>query len=149
MKSERATPKPEPAPNPPSKDGTPCGTSTHCPLNTCKDGVCGYHGPLGNLAPPIPSGVKATGAGYSSRLFIRVPNIVVTWSPPLDESSNVDGYTTYLDGTSQTQFASSTARFDDWVVTEGSTHCFQVAAVDCAGNESAKSDSVCATATNN
>jgi hypothetical protein len=88
-----------------------------------------------NQAPTTPPGFAATGAGLSA---------VFSWGAATD-NIGVAGYRVYEDGTKVLDLDASARSATGPARAELSTHCYQVSAVDSAGNESAKSANACVT----
>jgi chitodextrinase len=84
--------------------------------------------------PSVPTGLQVVGSTGSS--------ISLAWSASSDNVA-VTGYNLYRDGAKVG--SPVTTSFTDTGLVMGSTHSYQVTAVDAAGNESAKSASVAAT----
>jgi chitodextrinase len=83
--------------------------------------------------PTVPGGVTATGASTTS--------IAVAWSASTD-ARGVTGYRVYRDGSAVADVDGTTTTWTDTGLAIGSTHSYQVDAVDGAGNRSAKSSAV-------
>jgi fibronectin type 3 domain-containing protein len=86
-------------------------------------------------APTVPGSVTATGASTSS--------IALTWSASTD-ARGVAGYRVYRDGVAVSDVGATDTSFTDSDLVVGSTHAYEVDAVDAAGNRSAKSATVSA-----
>jgi hypothetical protein len=90
-------------------------------------------------APSVPTGVTATGASTTS--------ITVRWTGSTD-NVGVTGYRVYADGvTTPTATVTTGTSYTHTSLAVGSTHSYQVAAIDAAGNESAKTTAVSGTTT--
>ncbi|MFQ6171704.1 DNRLRE domain-containing protein [Oryzobacter sp. R7] len=82
-------------------------------------------------APSVPGAVQATGASLTS--------VGVSWSASTDDRG-VTGYRVYRDGTAVGGDLPATATsYTDTGLATGSTHTYEVDAVDAAGNRSARS----------
>ncbi|WP_392544399.1 DNRLRE domain-containing protein [Oryzobacter telluris] len=91
---------------------------------------------LDTTAPSVPGGVQAAGASLTS--------IGVTWTSSTDDRG-VTGYRLYRDGTQLGgDLPADATSFTDTGLVTGSTHAYEVDAVDAAGNRSARSAAVSA-----
>ena len=88
---------------------------------------------MDTTAPTVPSGVTATGASTTS--------IQVAWTASTDNRS-IAGYRVYRDGSAVADVDADTTTWTDSGLVTGSTHGYQVDAVDAAGNRSAESATV-------
>lgn len=86
-------------------------------------------------APTVPGDVAAAGSGLTS--------VTVTWSASTDDRG-LAGYRVLRDGTGVADLPAGQTSFTDSGLATGSTHAYQVEAVDAAGNRSAPSSSVTA-----
>jgi fibronectin type 3 domain-containing protein len=87
-------------------------------------------------SPTAPTNVHVTGTTGSS--------ISIGWSAATDNVA-VTGYNVYRDSIKIGSLSAAAVSYTDVNLTMGSTHSYQVTAVDAAGNESVKSSSVSAT----
>ncbi|MGA1840664.1 MAG: fibronectin type III domain-containing protein [bacterium] len=90
-----------------------------------------------DITPPsVPTGVTATADDENQ--------ITVSWSVSIDDDSGVAGYNVFRDGDKIREETTETSLIDSELDSE-TQYCYQVSALDIAGNESDKSASVCAT----
>jgi len=93
--------------------------------------------PVDSIAPTVPGGL--TSAVVSSS------QVNLTWSASTD-AVGVQGYKVYRDNSYlSTVGPVGSASFSDTGLARGSSHTYQVSAIDAAGNESARSTTVSAT----
>jgi len=87
-----------------------------------------------NVAPSTPASLSAK--------VVNSSQIDLSWNPATDNSSSVK-YKIYRDGALLRQTASTT--YSDLGLNPSTLYCYAISAIDSAGNESAKSNQVCAT----
>ncbi|MGA1865725.1 MAG: fibronectin type III domain-containing protein [bacterium] len=87
--------------------------------------------------PSVPAGVTATADNEESQ-------ITVSWSASTDDDSGVAGYNVFRGAEKIREGTTETSLVDSGLDPE-TQYCYQVSALDYAGNESGKSASVCAT----
>jgi len=88
--------------------------------------------------PSVPTGVTVSVLSSSA--------VDISWSPSTDSSGDVS-YLVYESGTTKVLKSTDTTSASVLMLDSGSNYCFQVAAVDSAGNKSALSSEACATTT--
>lgn len=88
--------------------------------------------------PTTPGNLRVTGS-TSSRIDLA-------WNPSTDNLSGVAAYRIYRNGRLLATVPSTQTSFRDTGVKAGERYCYQVSAVDKAGNESARSNEACARA---